>query len=165
MKKEIRAWLILLALQIPWISACGYSESHKETEEPQMISEWEDITRFDMYDVDAHVSIEEVVIETVKQAPTEIYRVTAYCACKKCTNDGDGITATGTQVKQGRTVAVDPEVIPYGTALVIEGFSNEFIAEDCGGKWIHGNEIDIFFESHEQAEEFGVQYLEVKVVE
>ena len=56
--------------------------------------------------------------------------ITHYCACEKCT-DGDGITATGTKATEGRTIAVDPEVIPYGTMVVIDGHT--YIAEDCGG--------------------------------
>lgn len=84
--------------------------------------------------------------------------ITHYCACEKCTVDGDGITATGTKAASGRTIAVDPEVIPYGTTVIIDG--RTYIAEDCGGA-IKGNRIDIFMNSHEEALKAGVRTAEV----
>lgn len=84
------------------------------------------------------------------------FRFTAYCACPKCCGKwADGITATGTKPVQGRTIAVDEDVIPYGSEVIINGHT--YVAEDCGGGII-GREIDIYFESHEEANEFGVQY-------
>lgn len=102
--------------------------------------------------------VEEVVIE--ESAPTTVYRITAYCACEKCCGKTDGITATGTIATEGRTIAVDPNVIPYGTEVIINGHT--YIAEDCGGA-INGNSIDMYFDSHEAALQWGVRYLEVVV--
>ncbi len=84
--------------------------------------------------------------------------ITHYCACGKCTLDGDGITASGTQATAGRTIAVDPEVIPYSTTVIIDGHA--YVAEDCGGS-IKGRRIDIFMESHQEALEAGVKVAEV----
>ena len=83
------------------------------------------------------------------------YTLTAYCACENCCRgSADGITATGTIPVQGRTIAVDPKVIPYGTRVLFLG--NTYIAEDCGGA-IKGNRIDVYFDSHQEALEFGVK--------
>lgn len=84
-----------------------------------------------------------------------VVKATAYCPCIKCCGKTDGITATGTTATQGRTVAVDPKYIPYGTKIIIDG--NVYIAEDCGGAIKGENRIDIFFNSHEDALLFGVQ--------
>lgn len=81
---------------------------------------------------------------------------TAYCACMKCCGKTDGITATGTKATAGRTIAVNPNVIPYGTQVIING--NTYVAEDCGGA-IKGNDVDIFFNTHEEALIFGRQVL------
>ena len=81
---------------------------------------------------------------------------TAYCPCAKCCGKTDGITATGTKATAGRTIAVDPSVIPYGTKVIING--NTYVAEDCGGA-VKGNDIDIFFDSHKEAQKFGRQTL------
>lgn len=98
--------------------------------------------------------------QTTKPVTTSTYMLTAYCACTRCT-DGDGITASGTKAKQGRTIAVDPRVIPYGTKVIING--KTYIAEDCGGA-IKGNRIDVYFNNHSDAKKFGVQYAEVQIV-
>lgn len=99
-------------------------------------------------------------------ASYEEYTVTAYC-CENyphICNDGDATqTATGTTPTPGRTIAVDPKVIPYGTHVEIEGWGT-YIAEDCGGA-IKGNRIDIVFDTHQHALEFGVQKLNVRIVE
>lgn len=58
-------------------------------------------------------------------------------------------TSTGTIPKEGRTIAVDPKVIPYGSIVYIQDYGY-FIAEDCGGA-IKQNRIDIFTNSHEKA--------------
>lgn len=91
------------------------------------------------------------------------FKLTAYCACSYCCGQwANGITATGTTATQGRTIAVDPSVIPYGTEVVING--NTYIAEDCGGA-IKNNKIDIYFDSHQDALNFGIQYADVYIKE
>lgn len=62
----------------------------------------------------------------------ELYILTAYCPCENCCGKSDGITASGTKATEGRTIAVDPTIIPYGTKVEIQGLGI-FIAEDCGG--------------------------------
>ena len=86
------------------------------------------------------------------------YKITAYCACERCCGKADGITASGTKATEGRTVAVDPNTIPYGTELLIDG--NVYVAEDCGGA-IKGNKIDIYFNDHADALNYGVKNIEV----
>ena len=86
------------------------------------------------------------------------FKITAYCACSKCCGKSDGITASGVKATAGRTIAVDTNIIPFGTKVIIDGY--EYVAEDRGGSII-GNRIDIFMESHAEAINFGVQYKEV----
>lgn len=108
----------------------------------------------------AVVSITETAPEVEQhEAPAAEYNeitvtATAYCPCKKCCGKTDGITATGTQATAGRTIAVDPSIIPYGTEVIINGHT--YIAEDCGGA-VKGKDIDIFFNTHEEALQFGRQ--------
>lgn len=87
------------------------------------------------------------------------YTLTAYCACEQCCGKSDGITASGTVATQGRTVACNS--LPFGTVLSING--HEYTVEDTGG--MRDGVIDVFFDDHQEAIEFGVQYADVyKVV-
>lgn len=87
------------------------------------------------------------------------FKLTAYCACSECCGKwSDGITATGTVPVQGRTIAVDEDVIPYGSEVIINGHT--YKAEDRGGS-IVGKHIDIYFDNHGEAEEFGIQHGQV----
>lgn len=54
------------------------------------------------------------------------------------------LTSTGAIAQEGKTIAVAPAVIPYGSIIKISG--NEYIAQDCGAA-IKGNKIDIFVEN------------------
>ncbi len=97
-----------------------------------------------------------------KKRSLGIFKLTAYDACLLCCGKTDGITATGTIAAEGRTIAVDPRVIPYGSRVMING--NIYIAEDTGKKII-GNYIDVFLNTHERAKQFGVKQAEVFLLE
>lgn len=58
-------------------------------------------------------------------------------------------------------VAVDPNVIPMGTKLYVEGYG-EAIAADQGGA-IKGNRIDLFFDSKWEANTWGIKPVRVTV--
>lgn len=106
--------------------------------------------------------------EEPKEEPAEpeiqslgTFRLTAYCDCEECCGEwADGITFTGTEATPERTIAVDPSVIPLGSTIYING--QPYIAEDIGGA-IKGNRIDIFFPTHNEALQFGIQYAEVVI--
>lgn len=88
---------------------------------------------------------------------------TAYCSenYPHICNDGNPAqTASGTTPTPGRTIAVDPNIIPYGTEVVIN--DHVYIAEDTGGA-IKGERIDILFPTHAEALEFGIQEMTVFV--
>lgn len=97
------------------------------------------------------------------------FTLTAYCPDSCCCGKwASGYTATGTLATEGRTIAVDPDIIPYGTRVLLiwpDGTQHSYIAEDCGSG-VNGNYIDVFFNDHQAARVFGVQsamvYLEVE---
>lgn len=90
------------------------------------------------------------------------FKITHYCPCPICCGEwADGITYTGTQATEGRTIAVDPDVIPLGSTIEIDG--QMYVAEDIGAA-IQGNRIDIYMASHEAAEQAGVKYSEVYIL-
>lgn len=84
------------------------------------------------------------------------FRISAYCSCKKCCGKwAGGKTASGTTPTAGRTIAVDPKVIPLGSKVIIDGHT--YVAEDTGGA-IKGNRIDMYFSSHSEALSWGIKY-------
>ncbi len=62
-------------------------------------------------------------------------------------------TATGTRAVEGRTIAVDPKVIPLGWWVYIEGIGYRR-AEDTGSA-VNGNKIDVFVGTEAEANRFG----------
>lgn len=71
-------------------------------------------------------------------------------------------TATGSFLRKG-LVAVDPSVIPLGTRLYIPGYGMA-IADDTGGA-IVGNRIDLAFDSHGEALQFGRQEITIYIID
>lgn len=97
------------------------------------------------------------------------FTATAYCPCVECCgvwsadhpDHGDDYvqrTSSGTIPEEGRTIAADPDVLPIGSEVIIAG--HPYVVEDTGGA-IKGHRIDIYFESHEAALEFGVQEVDL----
>ena len=181
---------ILIIICLFTFLICGCNENNEIPEDTKVIYETTDTTTH-TENITIEESAEETIVETIIEETEEStedytvpettepvveeesesqlinlgkYKLTAYCPCEKCNGKwAGGITATGVMAKSGHTIAVDPSVIPYGTKIVIWGHT--YVAEDCGGA-IKGNRIDIYFDTHEEALEFGVRYAEVyKVVD
>jgi len=91
------------------------------------------------------------------------FRLSFYCTCEKCCGAyATGLTKSGTTVTEGRTIAVDPKVIPLGSRVYIDGYG-VFIAEDVGSA-IKENKIDIAVGNHEQALKLGIDEATVYLV-
>lgn len=95
--------------------------------------------------------------------------VTAYCPCTKCCGEqAAGITASGKTVRHnnGRFVAADTRLLPFGTELSIPGYHGGQAVPvlDRGGA-IKGNRLDVYFPTHQEALNWGRQRLPVTVVE
>ena len=88
-------------------------------------------------------------------------RITAYCPCESCSAQWGRKTYSGETATAGRTIAVDPDVIDIGSKVKIG--DHVYVAEDIGGAVV-GDTIDIFFDTHEEVEAWGVRYIESWVV-
>ncbi len=135
-RRAKRATLCLLALLIITI-AVGVTAAHA-------CSDVDIITPGPAQELMGVVQLQE--LELQPQINTGTFTATAYTL--ECGN-GDGYTAAMTRPKVNRTVAVDPQVIPLGTEVFING-QGPYIAEDTGAK-IKGNIVDIYTGSGEQA--------------
>lgn len=116
--------------------------------------------------------------ELMHDAPTQVstahnkrivwMEVTAYCACPKCCGpNAQGITASGKLIDYhgGKFVAADTNVLPFGTRLLIPGYdANTVEVIDRGGA-IKGNKLDVFFSTHQDALQWGRQWVPVTVID
>ena len=153
---------------------CGRNESEEPAEETTQVTE--QVTEKVTEPVETSEPVEEQTEqpEEPKLVCLGTYKLTAYCGCSKCCGKwgenrpvdeyGKTIvkTAGGYRAVEGVTVAADINILPYGTKVIIN--DHEYTVQDRGGV-INGNKIDIYFESHQAALEFGVQYAEVYVYE
>ncbi|KKE79012.1 LysM peptidoglycan-binding domain-containing protein [Oceanobacillus caeni] len=101
--------------------------------------------------------------DSTPQGKTISVEATAYTAhCTGCS----GITATGVDLRSNpnaKVIAVDPNVIPLGTKVHVEGYGYA-TASDTGGA-INGNKIDIHVPTKEQANNWGRRTVEVTIVD
>lgn len=101
---------------------------------------------------------------TIPDAKGETFTVTAYTAGYESTGKepGDpayGITASGTEVQEGQTIAC-PESMSFGTELYIPYFDETFTCEDRGSAITEGR-LDVYMPDLDDALEFGVRELQV----
>ena len=102
-------------------------------------------------------------IDSVTNKPSSIDDISYTLDVKAYAYYTGTITATGTKPTFGRTIAVDPKVIPYGTRVYIPEFDKTFIAEDCGGG-IKGNKIDIYMNTKEECINWGVRNITLYIL-
>lgn len=89
------------------------------------------------------------------------FTATGYCACVKCCGKTNGITASGTKATAGRTIAM-PKGYAFGTKIEIQG-KGIYTVEDRGGA-IQGNKLDIYFNTHQEALNWGRRTVYIRVV-
>lgn len=97
---------------------------------------------------------------------TKTLNCSAYCPCKKCCGKSDGITSSGEKARAYYTVAAGSGYA-VGTIIFIPALQNDvnggwFIVQDRGSK-ISNNYLDIFMDSHDEANLFGRRDLECQI--
>jgi 3D (Asp-Asp-Asp) domain-containing protein len=117
------------------------------------------------------------------QPRTVTIETTAYCDCGQCCgwervwwapwrtvyssgpNRGEpkdvGITASGSKAHKG-TIAADRRYYPFGTIMYIPSYGYGRV-EDTGSAIKGPSRIDIFYDSHEQALQWGRKRMPVKI--
>lgn len=102
-------------------------------------------------------------VEQVKETSesSEVSNLGTHMVVESTSYCQGSVTATGTQARWG-VIAVDPNVIPFGTKVYIPQFDKVFIAEDTGGA-IKGNKIDIFMNSESQCIQWGRRTIDIYI--
>lgn len=125
---------------------------------------------------DAKIAVDGVVGPQTRQAlgldssSAEVSRgsrtmtmvATGYCPCAKCNYPYAGQPSyLGYPLGRG-IIAVDPNVIPMGTRLYIEGYGSGIAADQ--GNAIKGMRLDLCFDSHQQALDWGIKTVKVTIL-
>lgn len=102
--------------------------------------------------------------------PSELWKITFYCNCHKCTGKHPGhkdygITASGATAGAGMCAV---NWLPFGTEVYIEGLglyqvTDRGAQEYFGDRRNHKQAVDIWVEDHATAKKLGVKYREVKI--
>lgn len=118
-------------------------------------------------------NLQQVVGEFEKQVEgitpiVKNFNTSAYCACEKCCDKTDGITASGKKAKAWHTIAAGKNYT-IGTIIYIPELSNMpnggwFVVEDRGGA-ISNDRLDVYHNTHEEALVYGRKTLEAYVFE
>jgi uncharacterized protein YabE (DUF348 family) len=99
-----------------------------------------------------------------KYAAKEIYvTASAYTAyCQGCS----GKTSTGIDLRanpSAKVIAVDPNIIPLGSKVYVEGYGYAIAADTGSG--INGYEIDVFFPKKSDAFRWGKKRVKVRILQ
>ncbi len=105
----------------------------------------------------APVMFPEVVQEYQEPEPPEPETITFEATAYTWTGYR---TATGTWPSRG-TVAVDPNVIPLGSVLYVEGYGPA-VAADTGGA-IQGKKLDLYMDTEHECLQWGRRKVEVQI--
>lgn len=151
MRTKTLIFLAILCMVISWIlSVMGILEERKMQDECSvleteiMLLQFENAQLLEMlgelYDRrDKILRRMEQFMDTWEAGDFEATAYTLECG------NGDGLTATMTVPREGRTIAVDPAVIRLGSKVFIPGLGWR-VAEDTGGM-IRGRVIDVYMGS------------------
>lgn len=129
--------------------AAGYMWRFKQVEEGQK----ENRVRIEALEKELK-EIQDLRFNIQKNRKIEI-TATGYCNHEVCINVKawrDGMTASNTLARRG-VCAADWSVFPQGTRLYVKGYGL-CVVEDKGGK-VRGKQIDLFFETLQEAKEWG----------
>lgn len=145
------------------IIACGLliaalaAGDYTYTEEPETV-------RAAMQEAQESAAVEETESCTGATSPYGEFiqiKTTAYCSCKVCCGHEHGITRSGRTAKEGLTVASDTY---YGKTVILYDEKMNFLGiYECMDTGVE--HLDIYMESHEKAQEFGVHYYYIQAVD
>lgn len=176
-ERNVALAIMLLAVAVIFalVIACGNAKAEEnyvivpvEVITPEPVS-FEQPETQEAQETNENELIEQAFLENATKI--ENVTLTHYCICKKCCgkspNDpGYGITASGRKATPYVSVAVDPDVIPLGSDVLVDygdGDIKYYRADDTGGA-VKSNHIDLCVSDHQEALNLGVKTVTVWVV-
>jgi len=98
----------------------------------------------------------------LKHVNNQEYTITAYLPVDSQEGRYSGVTAIGTIAKPNITVEVEPKVVPFNAWVWIDGLG-WWKAEDTGNM-VKGKKIDLCVSTREEADEFGIRKMRIKIL-
>ena len=104
----------------------------------------------------------EILLVLALTKPVEV-KTTGYCGTYPCVNKGaeHGITKSGRRARRG-TCAADWSVHPAGSILFVPGYG--LCRVEDTGRLVKGHHLDLYFETVEEARQWGVKHQFIKGV-
>lgn len=171
MDDKIKIRHALVAILIGGIViACGVHQGKKEVKAAEQKIDAQEKTHWD-------IEVKKMESQPMKVTYIDHWQVvkmrtSAYCPCKICcerwasipVSSGKRKTASGHTINVGDKFVAAPRNYPFGTEMVIEGYAGGKIVkvEDVGGA-IKDNKLDLYFDTHKEALEYGIKDVLVKV--
>lgn len=187
---EILAWLLLAAILVFFLT-CSLTEAQElKNDNTELSTENESlkvkIMELQLKNQELLQRLEELkdIIEQDKPIQARAsrsgerkmislgeYTVTAYCSCEKCCGKwalnrpgGKVYGASGIELTPGLSVA---SPLPFGTEIYMDG--QKYIVQDRTAGWVaeryDGKIIDLYMNTHTEAEKWGKQTREIFVME
>ena len=104
--------------------------------------------------------------KVIKARVFKTFKVTAYCPCTICCGrKACGLAADGSNVIGKQLVAADWSIVKKHTMLRIPGYNGgEKVKVRDTGSAIKGYRLDVYFDDHQTAKEWGVKMLKVEII-
>lgn len=159
--KTLRILLNIAALVLALYLLLSMTQAAYEihTEIQQQREDTQNLIRIWQQQIKDNAEFKEQWREFMDQLQVEEMTATAYAPLDPDAVEGmcyigdPQVTATGARTTPGRTMAVDPDVIPMGARVYIPGVGVR-VAEDRGGL-IRGNRLDLCMSSRAAALDYG----------
>ncbi|HBE9444565.1 3D domain-containing protein [Clostridioides difficile] len=85
------------------------------------------------------------------------FKVSAFCNCKKCKVNSESMVKYRNY--EGVNVAVDPNIISFGTKIYIEGLGIR--QAQPNSQKVYGKEIKVYVKTHNEVVKFGAKTIDV----
>lgn len=170
-KRFIIAWIISLILIALIASSLTILVVNAENDEKNFTEEIQETKLINLINMENETPELKFEREPPQKVSLGEYTITAYCSCEKCCgiwakNRPDGIVYGASGIELESNLSIAAPGFEFGTSIYIDGL--EYVVHDRTANWIvdkyESKIIDIYFDNHQEALNFGKQVKEVFII-